>query len=68
MARFSVLHLQRYKLKLEKIKNSHCEERSDVATDAAEREQRTSLLVLCRAARRKHYPCGGVKLGFDLEF
>ena len=29
-----------------------------MATDAAEREQRTSLLVLCRAARRKSHECG----------
>ena len=27
-------------------------------TDAAEREQRTSLLVLCQAARRKRRECG----------
>ena len=30
---------------------------SDVATDAAERVQRTSLLVLYRAARRKSLEC-----------
>ena len=35
---------------------------SDVATDAAEREQRTSLLVLCRAARRKSHECGLIYL------
>ena len=40
----------------------HCEECSDVATDAAEREQRTSLLVLCRAARRKSHECGLISL------
>ena len=31
---------------------------SNVATDAAERVQRTSLLVLYRAARRKSHECG----------
>ena len=35
------------------------------STDAAEQVQRTSLLGLCRAARRKHHPCGGVK--FKIE-
>ncbi len=30
--------------------------------DAAEREQRANLFALCRAARRKHHPCGGVKM------
>ena len=33
-----------------------------MATDAAEREQRTSLLVLCRAARRKSHECGLIYL------
>ena len=30
-------------------------------TDAAEREQRANLFALCRAARRKSHPCGGLK-------
>ena len=32
------------------------------STDAAEREQRANLFALCRAARRKSHPCGGLKL------
>ena len=38
-----------------------------MATDAAEREQRTSLLVLCRAARRKSRECGLIYLCYRIK-